>query len=84
MSDGDGHNSSWFKKGAAPSGGHRTYGRQSKTSPKTCTNCSRQGAVRDSVRYPQHIRRRYRCVCGWRWTTYEVTVDEKDLENLDE
>ena len=55
----------------------RTVGKPRTPSPKTC-KCGLRGSVRDVPVTPQHVRRRYICVCGNRWTTYEVTIDEKE------
>ena len=76
-------NPSWFKPANTSGGGKRTYGRQSAVSPKTCALCSKQGSVIQSQKYSEHVYRRYECVCGHRWTTYEVTVTEEDVKEME-
>lgn len=50
------------------------------TSPKKCTACGKQAGCRDTRHHGNHIRRRYLCECGARWTTYESRRER--LDNL--
>ncbi len=34
--------------------------------------------VKDTVTYAEHVRRRYHCKCGERWSTYEVLISDED------
>lgn len=48
-------------------------------SPKQCV-CGCQGWAIDSRQQLTHVRRRYRCDCGERWTTYEVRCQDDNPE----
>lgn len=48
--------------------------------PRACTKCGNRAPCKDSEDYEQHVWRRYKCPCGNKWTTYEVILDESDLE----
>ena len=41
-------------------------------SPKHCTACKAQANCLESRQGDLHVRRRYSCLCGKRWTTYEM------------
>lgn len=50
-------------------------------SPKRCPNCGERGTCLYTRHGEEHVWRRYKCQgCKQRWSTYEVFVTEKDLE----
>ena len=48
---------------------------QGRESPKCCPECGLQGMCWDSRQDRQSILRRYKCKCGGRWKTLEMTVE---------
>ena len=54
--------------------GHRSkyIGAKTGNGLKFCRKCRKQGAIIDTRQAANgHVTRRYRCVCGLRWTTVE-------------
>ena len=44
-------------------------------SPKLC-KCGARGACVETKHRNNYVKRRYHCVCGKRWTTYETRAED--------
>lgn len=72
-----------LRKGRRNAG--RRIGSTCPSSPKSCPSCGLRGECWDSRSSPKAGAwyRRYRCVCGVRWSTYErraAVVESVDFE----